>query len=168
MIILNSDMTAAAGDWYNWELCPIGTYAIGFNVKVDNNNIDTTGLNTVKLICNDTIRTTVDSFDGSRGVWGSDVYCPNQKKIVGFMYKYDSYAGPTLFIDDSSGNSIYFYCEDNTEIRPTIQGPAGSWTPVKKCPVNYAICGIMVQYQSDQGSGDDTALNNVKFKCCSL
>ena len=169
MILLDSQMTAAAGDWRSWELCPTGSFAIGFNLKIDNSPADKTGINTIKLICDNA--TEIVSYDGPKGVWGNNVFCPNNSRFVGFDYKYDSYNGRNIPIDDTSGNSVYFYCEDSTELRPTLEGVDGAWIGRKNCPTDYAICGLIVQYQDDQGTllnEDDTALNNVKFKCCSL
>ena len=168
MIILESGITASYGNWHSWELCPIGSYAKGFNLKIDNNPDDKTGINTIKLICNDISNTQVVSYDGVNGICGNDIYCPNNSRIVGFNYKYDTYKGDKFSPDDSSGNSVYFYCEDNTELRPTLEGVDGNFAGKKYCPTDYAICGLIVEYLDDQGSLDDIALNNFKFNCCSF
>ena len=109
------------------------------------------------------------SFDGLWGNWGNNVFCPNGTRIKGFKFKFESYFGPYIgssYLDDTSGNSLYMYCEDGSELRPTLEGPAGSWTNKIDCPIDKFICGLQVQYQSSQGANDDTALNDVKFKCC--
>ena len=166
MQVLESGISSGIGYWRSWELCPNGSFAIGFNLKIDN-DIDISGINTIKLICNDVSNTQIVSFDGEKGSWGNNVYCPNNSRFVSFDYKFDPYTGSSQ-PDDSSGNSVYFYCEDNTELRPTLEGVDGTWIGRKNCAVNYAICGLIVQYQDNQGTKDDTALNNFKFYCCSV
>ena len=162
-------MASAVSIWRLWEYCPTGSFAKGFNLKVDNNPNDKTGINTIKLICNDVANTQIVSFDGEKGSWGNNVFCPNNMRFVGFDFRYDTFEGTSMYIDDSAGNSIYFYCEDNTVLRPTLESVDGTWTGRKNCSTNYAICGLIVQYQDYQGTlsnQDDTALNNVIFKCC--
>ena len=64
----------------------------------------------------------------------------------------------------TAGNNIDFECEGGQILGGIGQdgGSWGSWSAY--CPVG--ICGIQTKVQPAQGSGDDTALNDVKFYCC--
>lgn len=166
MIVLRTGISTSIGDWKPWEYCPIGTFVIGFNIKVDLTQLDLTSINTIKLICNDDLKSSIYSYDGIWGTWGNYVFCANNKRITGFKYKYSDYLGSTLLYDDTGGNSIYFNCEDNSQIKPSIEGSFGSWTTLFKCSNNSILCGIRIQYLSDQGIFDDIGLNDVEFKCC--
>ena len=174
---ITSGVTTAVGDWYSYEYCPYGSFAVGFNLKIQPTNSDNTALNTIKLLCNNYEKTEIMSFDGLWGNWGNNVYCPNGTRIKGFKYKFDKYAGPKLGFsapDDTSGNSLYMYCEDDSEIRPTLEAYEGEWYDRIDCPNDQLICGLQVRYQAPQDSFldpllyDDTALNDVKFKCCTI
>lgn len=70
---------------------------------------------------------------------------------------------------------ITFKCQDlkrkkeeiQLEIPPGHGEPWGKyWFSSDSCPVGTAICGIKTKVQKEQGRGDDSALNNVKFYCC--
>jgi len=41
----------------------------------------------------------------------------------------------------------------------------GSWRSVKRCPQNTYIVGFSQRVEGQQGTGDDTALNALRFKC---
>ncbi len=43
----------------------------------------------------------------------------------------------------------------------------GDWTAVQICPDLHALCGLKVQVEEQQGSGDDSGLNNLVASCCS-
>ena len=50
-------------------------------------------------------------------------------------------------------------------------GPWGGWHEATYCPVNYYVCGLEQKVEGPQGGGigeDDTALNAVALRCCSL
>ena len=43
-------------------------------------------------------------------------------------------------------------------------GKYGEWS--ETCTPNTAVCGIQTKIEKPQGSGDDTALNDVELFCC--
>lgn len=59
-------------------------------------------------------------------------------------------------------------CQDGTNATATNDGQWGFWYPAVFCPEKSVICGIRVQMESYEIGKDNTALNNVDFKCCPL
>ena len=43
----------------------------------------------------------------------------------------------------------------------------GDWSEWIYCPIRTYICGVQTQIEPNQGNNDDTALNNIRFFCCS-
>ncbi|CAF0737227.1 unnamed protein product [Brachionus calyciflorus] len=165
MRTLSTDINGQ-GIWYDYDYCPLGSYAVGFNVKVDLSLTDKTGLNTIQLICNDVSNTKIVSYDGLFGTWGTSKFCSNNQKLTGFKLRYQS--SLLGLSDDSAANSIVMYCEDKSALTPSLEGYEGSWYGAYYCTEGRAICGLSVQYESSNGIFDDTALNNVIFKCCTF
>ena len=68
--------------------------------------------------------------------------------------------------DDTAANNIKFRCTSNPILEGdgTGWGEYGGWS--KECR-NGGICGIETKMEKRQGKGDDTALNDVRFLCCS-
>lgn len=97
------------------------------------------------------------------GSWGSEVFCPNNKMVVGFQYRiHPAIVG---IGDDTATNAIRLMCEDGTVIS-SLEGSLGNWDSAK-CPNTFYICGIQTQVEPEQGySYDDTALNNLRIQCC--
>lgn len=76
-------------------------------------------------------------------------------------------------LDDTAANWIKFKCRNfNKEVDYDLThapghgkfGTFAGWS--ESCPLNSAICGIQSKIENAQGGGDDTALNDVKFFCC--
>ena len=56
-------------------------------------------------------------------------------------------------------------------IELSVLGSAGAWgvwTGAKYCPTNQYICGLEQRIEPHLRDGDDTAMNSVRFYCCSL
>ena len=75
----------------------------------------------------------------------------------------------TLFAeigDDTAANDIDFVCTDaaSTVRYGNSPAPWGSWGDWSK-PCANGIRGINARVEPPQGSGDDTALNDVRFIC---
>lgn len=160
--IIQSDNITIWGVWHPTVYCPPYSYAIGLNVKVE--VTEGAGLNSIKLICNDAALTAIQSGDGYYGIWDTEIFCSNGKRLNGFKFKAQTNQGSG---DDTAANGIHMFCEDGTSLVPLLEGNKGTWGQVKYCRNGQFICGIQCQIEPDQGTGDDTGLNNVKFFCCS-
>ncbi|XP_017572663.1 vitelline membrane outer layer protein 1-like [Pygocentrus nattereri] len=161
------------GTWGNREMCPLGTYATGFSLKVESNQgifRDDTALNGIALRCtaprtpsSSTINySTAQSTSGSWGQWTQNRWCPTGQ-LVAFQLRVESYQ---WLSDDTAANNIRFRCSSGTvwEGDGMTWGTWGSWSPT--CP-GRGICGIETKVEAPQGPLDDTSLNDVRFYCCS-
>ncbi|KAM9450370.1 vitelline membrane outer layer protein 1-like [Clarias gariepinus] len=158
------------GSWGHQEMCPFGTYATGFSLKVERaiGDGDDTALNGIALRCSmpaygTQSYSTVQSDVGSWGTWTQNIWC-SSGVLNAFQLRVE---GPQGRGDDTAANNIRFSCSSG-EIRTgdgMYWGEWGEWSP--QC-VKTAICGIQTKVEIPQGSGDDTSLNDVRFFCCSL
>jgi hypothetical protein len=48
------------------------------------------------------------------------------------------------------------------------EGKWGDWAALKKCPTGEFITGIRTRNEGDQGSGDDTGMNGLRFTCSKI
>ncbi|PAV61159.1 hypothetical protein WR25_22488 [Diploscapter pachys] len=90
-VIIKSPKDTNWGKWHNMEYCPPKMYAVGVQLKVDEDQvIDKTGLNAVALYCNPlnsslyTNKHPIMSGVGPFGNWKSIRYCPLGEVAVGF------------------------------------------------------------------------------------
>ena len=71
-----------------------------------------------------------------------------------------------------AANSYRFQCRHlktgRTYEASSHDGYWGNWSGTQYCPSGTAICGLQTQVENNQGSDDDTALNDAKFYCCNL
>uniref|UniRef100_A0AAY5ET14 Vitelline membrane outer layer 1 homolog b n=1 Tax=Electrophorus electricus TaxID=8005 RepID=A0AAY5ET14_ELEEL len=159
------------GSWSNPEMCPLGTYATGFSLKVEPKQGagDDAALNGIALRCTSSFHSlgsyvsyaTVRSDTGSWGKWTRNRWC-RAGHLVAFQMQVEGfqYVG-----DDTAANNIRFKCSTGEvlEADGTSWGSWGSWSPT--C-TGKGICGIETKVELPQGVGDDTALNDVRFFCC--
>ncbi|XP_043090323.1 vitelline membrane outer layer protein 1-like [Puntigrus tetrazona] len=163
------------GSWGHKEMCPTGTYAAGFSLKVDSapyaQTNDITALNGIRLHCIDNYRrslnqyheySTVRSEVGSWGRWTDIKWCPSGF-LRGFALLVEK---PQNTGDNKAANNIAFVCSGGAVLigSGTNWGEYGAWS--KTCE-GKGICGIKTRIEEPQGSGDDTALNDVTMFCCS-
>ncbi|KAM9450373.1 vitelline membrane outer layer protein 1-like [Clarias gariepinus] len=161
------------GKWGSWgriEMCPAGTYAIGFGLKVEQSQKggDDTALNGISLRCSgpslDTPSSaTVRSDEGSWGSMTQDTWCSSGGVLTSFQLRVE---GPQRFGDDTAANNIKFKCSSG-EILTGDGMSWGRWGEWSACCHGEKICGIQTRVERPQRVKDDTALNDVQFYCCS-
>ncbi|KAK2850888.1 hypothetical protein Q5P01_007164 [Channa striata] len=158
------------GEWGQIDMCPEGHYASGFSLKVEDSQGggDDTALNGIRLYCVDPNNNvngdyaTVESSVGRWGEWTPVKWCVSQF-LASFMLRVEPLQG---WGDDTGANNIKFNCSrSGAELEGDGMewGSWGNWSI--KCPED-AICGLQTLLEPPQGTGDDTALNDVRFFCC--
>ncbi|XP_077197685.1 vitelline membrane outer layer protein 1-like [Paroedura picta] len=154
------------GEWGQMEFCPTG-YAKGFSLKVHpymGPFADDTSLNAIRLHCSD--GSTITSLEGVSdryGTWSSERSCKS-----GFLNSFSLRVTPPQGIrDDTAADNIMFTCTDGTE----LEGSGHDWGHYGKWSFSCqggGICGIQTRVYFALFVGEDrTALNDVKFFCCS-
>ncbi len=159
------------GGWGSWTVvkyCPEGSWASEFGQRVEypQGVGDDTALNSVALYCTDRNGNPVGSYVTPHiGHWGSWAYnkCQRGAHMTHFRLKVEGWQGPS---DDTSANAVNFWCSSAVEIGASNAGAWGGWGSWKGGYSNAAICGVKEKMESPQGSGDDTALNDVQFVWC--
>uniref|UniRef100_A0A9J7Y956 Vitelline membrane outer layer protein 1-like n=1 Tax=Cyprinus carpio carpio TaxID=630221 RepID=A0A9J7Y956_CYPCA len=160
------------GSWGSWghrEMCPAGTYAAGFSLRVENPiQGDDTALNGIRLHCvaskgsSDSYRdySSVQSDVGSWGRWTDIKWCPSGF-LTAFQLRVERSQGDG---DDTAANNILFRCSQGTlHGDGTNWGDWGTWS--QTCE-GKGICGLKTRIEVPQGRGDDTSLNDVIMYCC--
>jgi hypothetical protein len=183
-VLFRSDITGRqtapnATPWGGWSVrayCPEGTYVGGYQMRVEppRGSKDDTALNAVYLHCYDRAGNWVYWFTPHDGHWGDvgqRADCPKGTYATAFMLKVEPPQGKG---DDTGANSVKFTCSNGSVIEASGGGAWGSWTsswvtdPSSWNPANSAICGVMAKVEGWQGTGDDTALNDLEFTWCRL
>uniref|UniRef100_A0A9J8AQV5 Vitelline membrane outer layer protein 1-like n=1 Tax=Cyprinus carpio carpio TaxID=630221 RepID=A0A9J8AQV5_CYPCA len=160
------------GSWGSWghrEMCPAGTYAAGFSLRVEDPiQGDDTALNGIRLHCvaskgsSDSYRdySSVQSDVGSWGRWTDIKWCPSGF-LTAFQLRVERSQGDG---DDTAANNILFRCSQGTlHGDGTNWGDWGTWS--QTCE-GKGICGLKTRIEVPQGRGDDTSLNDVIMYCC--
>ncbi|XP_060936554.1 vitelline membrane outer layer protein 1 homolog isoform X2 [Limanda limanda] len=155
------------GTWTWPDMCPPHFFAVGFSTRVEakQGSGDDSAMNGIRLICaKDEQRSstsTVNSHPGHWGDWSNAQYCPSGV-LTSFQLRVEGRQGGG---DDSAVNNIKFRCSSDHVLEGTglDWGEYGEWSQV--C-VNGGICGIETKIEEEQGEGDDSALNDVRFHCC--
>ncbi|KAK2872220.1 hypothetical protein Q8A67_022117 [Cirrhinus molitorella] len=108
---------------------------------------------------------------GSWGSWGQREMCPSGTYAAGFSLKVEDSVGDG---DDTALNGIRLHCvntpkgssnayHDYSSIQSDV-GSWGRWTDIKWCPSGF-LTAFQLRVERPQGNGDDTAANNIMFKC---
>ncbi|XP_072515600.1 vitelline membrane outer layer protein 1 homolog [Salminus brasiliensis] len=103
------------------------------------------------------------------GLWSWPEMCPENFFAVGFSLRVEpnQYAG-----DDTALNGIRLFCSQNGDrsFLYTVEsnsGYFGDWTDPQWCP-SGVLTSFQLRVEPHQGMfGDDTAANNIKFRCSS-
>ncbi|CAL8129050.1 unnamed protein product [Orchesella dallaii] len=103
------------------------------------------------------------------GIWGPFQRCPFGSYAQGFQLTTESFYGP--FADDTALNSIKLFCGDpfrpDTAVITSTVSPWGEEGNIYSCYPGF-LNGFQLRVEENQGSGDDTATNNVRFYCTNL
>ncbi|XP_053118150.1 vitelline membrane outer layer protein 1 homolog [Hemicordylus capensis] len=105
------------------------------------------------------------SNGGSWGYWTWIDKCPEQSYAIGFSIKVEEYRGAS---DDTSLNGIRLFCSSNDNIMYTVEsetGEFGHWSGIIWCPKDSILQSFQLKVEPPQGAGDDTAVNNIRFRC---
>ncbi|XP_075703426.1 vitelline membrane outer layer protein 1-like [Rhinoderma darwinii] len=100
------------------------------------------------------------------GQWAEWEKCANGSKAKGFSMKVDN---QHIRGDDTAVNGIKLYCvkcspPHEEKIITSKFAPWGNWTEPQWC--KYGILDkFSLRVEKNQGGGDDTAVNNIKFEC---
>ncbi|XP_073681059.1 vitelline membrane outer layer protein 1-like [Garra rufa] len=160
-----------SGSWGDREMCPTGTYAAGFSLKVEKLSFfwDDTALNGIRLHCVSLFKdldsyeedSSIQSNTGSWGEWTETKWCPSGF-LTAFQLRVQSSQG---IGDDTAANNIRFNCSKKSFLEGdgTHKGEWGDWSPLCQ---GRGMCGIRTRIEESQGFGDDTALNDVRMFCC--
>ncbi|XP_045182926.2 vitelline membrane outer layer protein 1-like [Mercenaria mercenaria] len=172
------------GFWTPEQFCPEGTFALGYNMKIEGNQFagDDTALNAIRLICGDLsghlkVGADITSGTGPFGTWEKTETCNEPYHDANFLTAFAlQVEAPQGSGDDTSANYVKFYCRDldghnaETELvrAPGVGywGSFGEWS--QSCDNSTAICGLATKVEPVQGGGDDTSLNDAVFYCCEL
>lgn len=160
------------GDWApNAEQCPTGQWMRGAALTIEQSlggRKDDTALNGIHLLCGTVSdRGRIHEIRSRTGPWGTrraDRFCANGY-VVGARLRIEP---PQRSGDDTGGVDAEFRCENGDILSSDYKLGWGNWSSWKTCPPASAICGIKTKVEGNQGSGDDTALNDAEFTCCSL
>ncbi|XP_048022418.1 vitelline membrane outer layer protein 1 homolog isoform X1 [Megalobrama amblycephala] len=104
-----------------------------------------------------------------QGSWGERELCPIRTYAAGFRLKVEK---PHVS-DNTALNGIRLYCvsqtkdlldsNEDTFVQSDV-GSWGEWTDAKWCPSGF-LTAFQLRVQSAQKLQDNTAANNIKFKC---
>ena len=97
---------------------------------------------------------------GPYGTWGGAEYCKDGIFAGGFIFRVEKSQGSG---DDTGGNAVCLKCRNDDVC--SKQGKWGDWSEPQMCPPGSFLSGWRQNVEGDQGSGDDTALDNVEYRC---
>lgn len=161
------------GEWLKKYEAPTGYLGCGMAVRDEGGQGlgDDTALNAVKIIyCSITNWSDQREVELNPGIWGSwksNVMCDQDFYITGAQVKLETARGSG---DDTVMNGLRIRCKniklDTANRTKNLEyGGWGDWQSWVEYSSSY-VCGGQVRFESDQGSGDDTALNGLRLKFC--
>nr|XP_045590237.1 vitelline membrane outer layer protein 1 homolog [Procambarus clarkii] len=165
---VSSPLAGVWGEWGEVQLCPANAFAVSLELKSEAPTTgDNTAANGLLLPCRQqggALPTAITSSMGDFGTWRGLQYCPIPEYIDQFQLRVE----PENAFDDTAVNDIKFTCTHYPEEVLSGGGETwGEWGDWASCPPDTAVCGIQTKVEPYLGvSGDDTALNDVRFFCC--
>ncbi|KAG2465288.1 VMO1 protein, partial [Polypterus senegalus] len=105
---------------------------------------------------------------GEFGKWTWSEICPEDFYAIGYSLRVEAYQ---VGGDDTALNGIRLYCSrlNDRSILYTVEshtGLFGDWTQTLWCP-SGVLKSFQLRVEPYQGILDDTAANNIKFRCSS-
>lgn len=138
------------GDWGTYEVCSNGTFAQGFQLKVEESQgcgTDDSALNGIRLYCrkpNDflSLAQIISSSVGQYGSWKHVFLC-----FPGYITGFGLRVEPELngLHDNSAANNVRFHCSNREDFVLGDGMAWGRWMPDQHCNEGDAICGIQTQ-----------------------
>ena len=150
------------GDWGPFKRCPAEQHVKGIQLRIEGQQGggDDTALNAIRLYCSG--GSSLISKEGPWGSWLTTKFLSGTHKFTAASIRQEKSQGGG---DDTGGNGIMLYSRtSNTVIKPG-DGYWGDWASWQHCPTGSWIVGFQTKVERNQGGGDDTALNEVKFYC---
>jgi len=158
--------------------CPEGSYAVAFSQRVEpeEDDVDDTALNAVVLHCASPSGgpfQRLSVWEGIWGAWSEIASCPAGELLTEAQLKLAAPLAEPDDDDDDDANdtaatAVRFGCSDGTTLEAENDAEGGSWGEVLECPSDSALCGLSIRYQPPQDDFDDTALNAIGLRCCSV
>ncbi|XP_004433250.1 PREDICTED: vitelline membrane outer layer protein 1 homolog [Ceratotherium simum simum] len=105
---------------------------------------------------------------GPWGDWAQSEMCPVGFFASGFSLKVEP--PQDLFGDNTALNGIRLHCKrgnskGNTHVVESESGRWGAWSKPLWCPGGGFLVAFSLRVEAPQDLGDDTAANNVRFRC---
>ncbi len=153
------------GSWSAYRYCPTGSFAVGYRMRVETTgHDDDTTLNAVQLECMDAPGnlSTALAHDGLYGNWYEPAFCDGAF-ITGGAVRFTPSRGSN---DDTAANDAKLRCSNGADVVAPGGIATGNWLTSQTCGAGTSVCGISVRFEANQQSGDDSALNAVRFACC--
>ena len=100
------------------------------------------------------------STRGGWGTWGGAEYCENGVFARGFIFRAEKWEKDQ---DDTGGNAVCLKCGDEDVC--SKMAVWGTWREPQICPDGSYLSGWRQNVEPSQGRSDDTALDNVEYRC---
>lgn len=169
----------AEGRWGGWgstPMCSNGRMVCGLMTRIEGGQGggDDTAMNAIRLTCCNNnpvfgvmnMQVLSTNNENGWGDWGFTEYCPAGSYVRGYQFRMEGSQGGG---DDTAGNAIRLICSDpGATSLYSSQSGWGGWGGVSYCPSNQYACGFQTRNEGGQGGGDDTALNGIRIRCCSV
>jgi hypothetical protein len=157
------------GNWDSVRTCPNRTSAIGMQLMMHDwcdqkydSNCDNTGLNQIKLICEDGWVVKSPQGPPLYGDYLQAKYCSGDGSyLTGFRLRID-----TRITQQDGATDIEMYCSNNQYLLSSNN--YGDWQEWKNCPVGQRIVGLQTQLNNGvvhPKLKDDMGITNVNFAC---